>query len=116
MHPQKIVFVLENCQHCDELPKCKKGKLRMKRIKNITLEAQPDEITFLDPTKKGFTDKLRELDLPDVWMADFDREGNIIDAILPYGEHYFEIFADGIKRCVVIVAPPDEDDFDMMIS
>jgi len=102
---KKLIFILENCLECEKYNDCGRGKIRMKRVNGIIGKMHPEETIFLNPQDEGTIERLKKLNLPEVWMHDFDREGNETD-VIPYGEYYFVLFSDGSKKCVIIV---DED-------
>lgn len=104
---KKLIFILENCLECDKNNDCRRGKIRMKRVNRIIEKMRPEQTIFLNPKDEGTKEKLKKFNLPEVWMHDFDREGNETD-VIPYGEYYFVLFPDGTRRCAIIV----DEDFD----
>ena len=101
----EIVFVCEDCTLCKKIERCGKGQVRMRRLEYIVEMTSPETVTIVDPKEEGFQEVLEERELPDLWMHDFDMEGNELD-VMPYGEYYFLIYRNGRRRCAIIV---DED-------
>ena len=108
----EIVFVCEDCTSCKKLSDCGKGQIRMRRLDHIVERTRPETVTIVDPNEEGFQDVLSKKELPDLWMHDFDIDGNELD-VMPYGEYYFLIYRNGRRRCAIIVDDELEDFSDL---
>ena len=111
---KKVVIVTKSCKNCEKFKTCDEGQRRRNFIEIMLNITKPKEVVVLESDKDDLEEKLKEHQLPTIWLQPLNEDGEPED-VSPCVEYYYIFFDDGRIRCALPVREHDDDTLDTTI-